>query len=186
MLYAESTDESINKTKNKVKDDNIRRDKLLLDLMMHVYDEDEHRIELIDSKNGQMIILVSSIITLESTLFLNFILQAGLNFNSEKILLFILIISLFYLIHALFYFIKAYEFKRFKQAPNVDYVLALYDKNFNEEKIFKNFLENLPKTIDVNKESISKKIAISKTAFSSLKKGVLIIVLFVIVCFILL
>lgn len=35
----------------------LNRDKLLLELMTHVYEEDERRNELVDSKNSQMIIL---------------------------------------------------------------------------------------------------------------------------------
>ena len=37
--------------------DKTLRDKLLLDLMIHAYDEDERRNALVDTKNSQMIIL---------------------------------------------------------------------------------------------------------------------------------
>lgn len=46
----------------------LNRDKLLLELMTHVYEEDEHRNELVDSKNSQMIILSGAMLTLQSTL----------------------------------------------------------------------------------------------------------------------
>ena len=39
-------------------DETLERDKLLLKLMTHVYEEDERRNELVDSKNSQMIVLV--------------------------------------------------------------------------------------------------------------------------------
>lgn len=46
----------------------LNRDKLLLELMTHVYEEDERRNELVDSKNSQMIILSGAMLTLQSTL----------------------------------------------------------------------------------------------------------------------
>ena len=52
----------------KVPQKTIERDKLLLELMTHVYDEDERRNELIDTKNSQMILLSGTMLTLQSTL----------------------------------------------------------------------------------------------------------------------
>lgn len=49
-------------------DETLQRDKLLLELMTHVYDEDERRNELVDSKNSQMIVLSGAMLTLQSTL----------------------------------------------------------------------------------------------------------------------
>lgn len=50
-------------------DETLKRDKLLLDLMIHAYDEDERRNALVDTKNSQMIILTGAMLTLQSTLF---------------------------------------------------------------------------------------------------------------------
>lgn len=49
-------------------EETLKRDKLLLELMTHVYDEDERRNELVDSKNSQMIVLSGAMLTLQSTL----------------------------------------------------------------------------------------------------------------------
>ena len=49
-------------------DETLKKDKLLLELMTHVYDEDERRNELVDSKNSQMIVLSGAMLTLQSTL----------------------------------------------------------------------------------------------------------------------
>lgn len=43
-------------------DETLKRDKLLLDLMIHAYDEDLARNELVDTKNSQMIILTGAMV----------------------------------------------------------------------------------------------------------------------------
>ena len=50
-------------------EETLKRDKLLLDLMIHVYDEDVARNELVDSKNCQMIVLTGVMLTLQATFF---------------------------------------------------------------------------------------------------------------------
>ena len=49
-------------------EETLKRDKLLLDLMIHAYDEDERRNALVDTKNSQMILLTGSMLTLQATL----------------------------------------------------------------------------------------------------------------------
>lgn len=48
-------------------DETFQTNKRLLKLMTHVYDEEERRNELVDSKNSQMIILTGAMVTLQST-----------------------------------------------------------------------------------------------------------------------
>lgn len=43
-------------------------DGLLLELMLHVYDEDVDRNRLVDEKNSRMILLTGAMLTLEMTL----------------------------------------------------------------------------------------------------------------------
>ena len=50
-------------------DETLKRDKFLLDLMIHAYDEDVARNELVDSKNSQMIVLTGVMLSLNATLF---------------------------------------------------------------------------------------------------------------------
>ena len=42
-------------------EEKLKSNRILLELMTHVYDEDERRNALIDSKNSQMIILTASV-----------------------------------------------------------------------------------------------------------------------------
>lgn len=43
-------------------------DRLLLELMLHVYDEEVDRNRLVDEKNSRMILLTGAVLTLEVTL----------------------------------------------------------------------------------------------------------------------
>lgn len=49
----------------------IKQDTLLFKLMMHNYDEEVRRNELIDSKNSQMIAFLGIMFTIQLTLFVN-------------------------------------------------------------------------------------------------------------------
>ena len=49
----------------------IKQDKLLFKLMMHTYDDENKRNELIDSKNSQMIAFLGIMLTIQLTLFVN-------------------------------------------------------------------------------------------------------------------
>ena len=91
-------------------DETLKRDKLLLDLMIHTYDEEVARNELIDTKNSQMIVLTGAMLTLQATLFTNLLAQKILFnthiSNSWKILLSgIMLCSLVGIMLALFQFI---------------------------------------------------------------------------------
>ena len=133
----------------------LKRDKLLLDLMIHTYDEEVARNELIDTKNSQMIVLTGAMLTLQATLFTNLLAQKIL-FNTHisnpwKILLSgIMLCSLMGIMLALFQFIKSFQFKKsFKQAPNPSFLLKMYnDEEFGQKEVFDKILNRLPKTMD--------------------------------------
>lgn len=159
-------------------DEILKRDKLLLDLMIHTYDEEVNRNELIDSKNSQMIVLTGAMLTLQATLFTNLLAQKIL-FNAEmdnswKILLsFVMLCSLGLITLALFQFIKSFQFKKsFKQAPNPPFLLKLYnDVNISKKDVFDKILNRLPKTMDNNRELMTEKVHIGDVGFKYLKLG---------------
>lgn len=154
------------------------KDKLLIDLMMHTYDEEVNRNELIDSKNSQMIVLTGTMLTLQATLFTNLLSQKVL-FNTQmnnswKILLsFMMLCSLGFITLALFQFIKSFQFKKsFKQAPNPPFLLKLHNNdNVDEKEIFDKILNRLPKTMDNNRELMTEKVHIGDVGFKYLKYG---------------
>lgn len=112
----------------------IERDKLLLDLMIHAYDEELARNELVDSKNNQMIVLVGVMLTLQATLFTNLLvnyllLNEEILFCSKLILSGLIIVSFIFYGISLYYFIKSYAFsKGFKTSPTPK-ILCNYAQN---------------------------------------------------------
>lgn len=168
-----------------ISQETIERDKLLLDLMLRNYDEEERRNELIDSKNSQMIILTGAMLTLQSTLFTN--LLVGYVFNSlmvaqyQRILIILMILSLFFYVISMFYFIKSYQLKDFKQAPLPNFLLKKHEKNVVENEIISTILKKLPNIIESNKKVIADKINISKKGFRFLKLGCFSTAIFVLI-----
>ena len=66
------SDKILEKIKKEKKDETvIKQDKLLFKLMMHNYDDEIRRNELIDSKNSQMIAFLGIMLTIQLTLFVN-------------------------------------------------------------------------------------------------------------------
>ena len=99
-------------------DETFQKNKRLLELMNHVYDEEERRNELVDSKNSQMIILTGAMVTLQSTvvsqvvintLFLNPDIAVG--FLCKLVLSILLLLSICGYFISMYKFIKAYSFK---------------------------------------------------------------------------
>ena len=154
----------------------IERNKLLVKLMIHTYDEEVNRNELIDSKNSQMIVLTGAMLTVQATLFTNLLAQKVL-FNNQMItswkflLSVIMLCSLGLIMLALFQFIKSFEFKKsFKQAPNPPFLLKMYnDDTKSIEDVFDKILNRLPKTMDNNRELMTEKVHIGDIGFKYLK-----------------
>ena len=102
--YDELVDES--------EDSIFKRDKFLLDMMIHAYEEDERRNTLVDSKNSQMIACIGVMLTIQGSLF-TYLLSQFFNINllSINIILSVLaLISLGYYIYSMKIFIDAYSF----------------------------------------------------------------------------
>ena len=92
-------------------DKTLQRNKLLLDLMTHVYEEDERRNELVDSKNSQMIVLSGAMLTLQSTLISKLLIDdVLLNTDLSVALCCKLILSGLMLASVIGYFISMYLF----------------------------------------------------------------------------
>lgn len=77
----------------------LNKKKLLLKLMIHNYDEEAKRNELVDSKNSQMIVLTGAMLTLQATLFSNILVDSiisveGIEFHWKIFVSIFMIISL--------------------------------------------------------------------------------------------
>lgn len=93
----------------------LNRDKLLLKLMIHAYDEDLARNELVDTKNSQITALTGVMLTLQSTLFTDllvnqFLIKDLVPVCCKIFLSIVIIMSISLYIYSLYKFIDAYVF----------------------------------------------------------------------------
>ena len=182
-MYAASTDNSVNFKNNT--NTPIMRDKFLADLMFRVYDEDERRNELIDTKNSQMIIFIGSILTLQSTLFISpvveyVILNNAIDWYCKIIVYFLLIVSFISYLIAIHYFIEAYVFSdKFQSSPSPKGLLDYAKDDVSLFNVQAEVIATLKETIDENDKIINKKIIKGKKGFKWLQKACLTTFIFV-------
>lgn len=178
-----------------IDEETLNRDKLLLELMTHVYDEDERRNELVDSKNSQMIVLSGAMLTLQSTLISKLLIEDIL-LNTElsvafccKLILSVLMVgSLLGYFISMFLFIQAYTFKdNYQMVPDHESVIECKQDNESEATIVSDMLSEYNKAIGKNDDIIDKKVNKGRQGFFVLKiSGILtliFIILFIIVLF---
>ena len=171
----------------------LRRDKFLLDMMIHRYDEDVQRNELIDSKNSQMIVVIGVMVTLQSTFFIHLLVEKILvNVHvdlSWKIFLSgIMVFSLILYVITMYIFINAYAFDdEFRFVPKSTFLINKAKSNENEFDIQKVILANFNKAIESNEKIIEKKADKGELGFTFFKIScvgtILFLVLFIYVLF---
>ena len=152
-------------------DETLKRDKLLLDLMIHAYDEDLARNELVDNKNCQMIVLTGVMLTLQATFFTEILVNHVL-FNEvicpdvKLILSTIMLVSMILYICSLFIFINAYAFnEKFGSSPCHKELLDKALENHSIKKVQGNALFDFGETISYNYDLIENQIKKGKIGF---------------------
>lgn len=156
-------------------EETLKRDKLLLDLMMHAYDEDLARNELVDNKNCQMIVLIGVMLTLQATFFTELLvnrilLNCLINHDIKVILSVIMLVSMILYISSLFIFINAYAFnEKFGSSPDPKELLDKVEENHSLKKVQGNVLFDFEDTISYNYDIIENKIKKGKIGFIILK-----------------
>ena len=180
------SDKILEKIKKEKKDETvIKQDKLLFKLMMHNYDDEIRRNELIDSKNSQMIAFLGIMLTIQLTLFVN-VLSTYLSKDAWPLSLkvsscVLLIFALLFYVVSIGKFVDAYAFcGEFKNAPKPDLLLQKSKDNVSERKLLKGFLTNFPTILAHNNELMEDKIRKANDGFIFLKVGGIVSVLFVI------
>lgn len=152
-------------------DETLKRDKLLLDLMIHAYDEDVARNELVDNKNSQMIVLTGVMLTLQATLFTELLvnhvlLENAICYDGKLLLSILMLCSMFLYVCALIIFINAYAFnKTFGSSPHPEELLDKVIDNHPIEKVQGNVLFDLNETMSYNNDIINGKINKGKRGF---------------------
>nr|DAN12669.1 MAG TPA: hypothetical protein [Caudoviricetes sp.] len=173
----------------------LNRDKLLLELMTHVYEEDERRNELVDSKNSQMIILSGAMLTLQSTLITKLLIDDVL-LNTDLavalccklILSELMLVSIIGYFISMYLFIDAYTFKDdYQMIPHHESVIEARDDNDSEAIIVSKTLDEYNKAIKKNDELIENKINKGRQGFCLLKISgfltLIFLILFIIILF---
>lgn len=176
-------------------DETLKRDKLLLELMTHVYEEDERRNELVDSKNSQMIVLSGAMLTIQSTLISKLLIDDILLNNElsvalccKAILSIVMIVSMVGYFISMYLFIQAYTFKdNYQMVPDHESVIECKNDNESEEIIVSDMLVEYNKAIKKNDNIMDKKVNKGRQGFFVLKiSGILtliFIILFIVVLF---
>lgn len=162
---------------DEVDQETIDRDKLLLDLMIHAYDEDVARNELVDTKNSQMIILVGAMLTLQSTLFTDllvsqFLINESVQLCCKLVLSIVMSVSIGFYVYTLYKFIDAYAFSsKFDLVPSPELLLKQAHNNVSKFHAQAEWLGTFGETIDDNSKVIDEKVEKGKEGFSWLKRA---------------
>lgn len=154
--------------------------KRLLELMTHAYDEEERRNALVDSKNSQMIILTGAMVTLQSTVvsqvlintvFLNSDITVG--YWCKIVLSIFLLLSISGYFISMYKFIKAYSFKgNFQLAPDNKSIIETIDENVLESDIVLDMLYVYDESIEDNDNMVNYKIDKGQEGFLFLKMSI--------------
>lgn len=161
----------------------FQRDKFILDMLIHAYEEDERRNTLVDSKNSQMIAILGVMFTIQGSFFMSLFS----NFSNIKCTCIIIILcvlalgSLGLYVYSMKLFIDAYYFKTFKSIPNHKYLINAAKNNTHEHNILGDLIGSFADAIEVNKNVISGKVSTSKEGFDYFKKGSFCTILFIFV-----
>ena len=154
----------------------LNKKKLLLKLMIHNYDEEAKRNELVDSKNSQMIVLTGAMLTLQATLFSNILVDSiisveGIEFHWKIFVSIFMIISLILYTISMYLFIQAYTFKdKFRSVPNPNLLKYYNDESkYDDVKIIDELLKSFRKHINFNEKLINDKVAKGQEGFDFLK-----------------
>ena len=168
-------------------EETLKRNKLLLKLMMHNYDEEVSRNELVDSKNSQMIVLTGAMLTLQATLFSNILVgniisNDFLQFHWKVLSSLLMIISLILYVCSMYSFINAYVFKKkFRSAPSTKILMYYKNEECDYLRTINDLLEQFKAAIDFNEKLINDKVAKGNDGLDFLKVSVLFTVLLLIV-----
>ena len=167
-------------------DETLERDKLLLDLMIHAYEEEVARNELVDTKNSQMIILTGAMLTLQSTLFTEllinqFLIKDNFLLCCKILLSVVMIVSLSFYIYSMYNFIEAYAFSnKFYSVPSPELLLEQARNNVSKFKAQAEWLGTFGETIDYNYKIMEEKIEKGKFGFIWLKRAGFFTIIFLI------
>lgn len=162
-------------------EDELEREKLLLKLAFHTYEEEERRNQLIDSKNQSLVAFLGVMFTIQITIVSNFhnmfekISQDKIDF---LLLFFILSIGCYFI--SLIFFSSTLMFtKKFQSAPYICRLIELKDSKKEYEDIFEDTIDGLKKSIKSNYDIMEEKTNKGNFGFIFVKMGVFFTIIFI-------
>ena len=131
----------------------LNRNKLLLDLIMHRYDEEERRNKEIDSKTNTMMPVLGFMFSLQSTLFTTLLLQLKTSCIGRIHISLILIASLIFYIYSVYCFIESYKLRDdFNAVPTSKFVIDKGRDKTPHLEIIKRMIGTYAGAIEENKK----------------------------------
>ncbi|KZX11363.1 hypothetical protein MBORA_16080 [Methanobrevibacter oralis] len=158
---------SINNLKSEINEE-LARDKIILEHIQHRYEEEERRFQTVDGKINSMIAVLAGIFTLQASLFT--IILSSFS-KVEYCLIFLFVFSLILYLISIYYFIKAYTFKKVSATPKPSFLMELGANDESEHEIVKNMIGLYGSCVEDNEKSTENKTEIAKKGFSFLRYG---------------
>lgn len=151
------------------------REKLLLDLALHRYDEEVKRNELIDDKNKSIVAFLGVMLTIQCTILPRLIEFKEILSNLEmNVLLGIFIISLgFYLISLLVFMSALNKLDQIQTVPDIKNLIDLDYHNASSKYVVGYTLINLNQCINDNDEILEKKTSRRHWGLELMKCGLI-------------
>ena len=139
---------------NTISSEELAKDKYLLELIFNNYYEQERRFQTLESKISSMISFIGVIFTIQSTLFTSILVQLlSAQLFTKVILSLFLIVSLMFYVYALYLFVEAYNFGKYRSAPNPHDLYEKSKENIDESKIYvtgNTAIDAMSTTVDEN------------------------------------
>lgn len=163
-------------------DEEKERNKLLLELAFHRYEEEEKRNQLIDSKNKSFVAFLGVMLTLQSTIAPKIIeLYCFVPWEIVSILLFLFVLSLIFYGIALGFFTSTLLFiNKFQAAPKIISLIYFGKECTDVDFIIQNTIVSLNQCVLDNDELLKDKSKKGNLGLNFIIVGVLFTIIFII------
>lgn len=183
QLYANTTDEKYTTMAGSAS----KTDKLILEQLMHRYDEECKRFDTVDGKLSSMIGVLATIFTLQTSLFALILGNISNLLTNPAIIIYIIFgFSEFFYLYSAYCFIQAHTFEtKYKVTPDPELLMELGGEGASEEKIVRNMIGLYSDCIETNYDNIELKANKGKDGFKTLKIGLILsfILIISLICF---
>ena len=159
----------------------MNREKLLLELALHRYDEEVQRNESIDSKNKLMVAFLAVMLTIQCTILVRLIELGAIISPQEMVVMLLLFIISFVLnLFSLLFFISTLTYlDKLQSSPKIETLLYFGMNNISLKYISHNIIASLNKCVKDNKLIIKEKSSKEKNGLMLMRSGLIITTIFI-------